>query len=357
MSSYPSNEPLHRRVWLDSEAFKDDLDACIINRGVQNRQRNRSNALYAIEYYKQPVKKGSSSVVLLFLLPTVLHFIGTCTSDIFLKCVQQPDSATSIFIAFNMIFTYISLGYQWEDRRRPCLRVQIIHNVSSLLVAGTNVAFAAYVGIDREKSGLRGLISAVTMALVSFLTSVGSSQLLIKGVIVSLGKTKWTSRLSLLWHSTPPEDVAWQSLPDAERAWAQSKREEYLARSFPEQTSHSNTPLLLPAILLLPLPVIFLLLPQLQHLLQLLPLVLLSFCRVLFLLTMALPQEMVTVLLPGVPAVYGRKQSSTGAPTMVLRNYDLHKNCTVHDKQHQGSAMLSKFAMLLFDNLDDHPYT
>ncbi|KLJ06297.1 hypothetical protein EMPG_10281 [Blastomyces silverae] len=237
------NELHHRRVWLDSTEFKEDMEACERG-GLNDELRKESNIHYAMEYYRQPVQKGWISFGLLFLLPVVLHIIGACTSDTFLKSVQQGDIAALAFIVLGAFFTYFSLWYQREDRHRPCLRVKIIHTASSLVGAGLNVALAAYLRADKEKldSDPPATISVLAMALASPFVHVGSLQLLLKGVSGNLDKTEWADLLRLVRCSIPPENVAWQSLPDQERAWVESKRAEYLTRRCQELNSTASAP-------------------------------------------------------------------------------------------------------------------
>ncbi|KKZ68693.1 hypothetical protein EMCG_05728 [[Emmonsia] crescens] len=242
--SQDGNEPPHRAVWLNSTEFKQDMKMCTKGR-LDHRLRHSSNIRYAEEYYKQPVRKEWARLGLLFWLPVVLHVIGACTSDIFLKGVQQRDVAGLTFILLGMLVTYFSLWYQWEDRYRPCLRAKIFHSIGSLVAAGLNAVLAAYnLGTAKGKLGSdpRVAVSVMAMAIVGLFAPAGSLRLLLKGVAGNLDKTTWADYLDLVWGNNLGGSIAWESLPDGERAWAQSKREEYLVRICRELRGIAYTP-------------------------------------------------------------------------------------------------------------------
>ncbi|PGH06035.1 hypothetical protein GX51_02626 [Blastomyces parvus] len=216
----------HRRVWLGSTEFRDDMEACVRG-GLNDELRKKSNIRFAMEYYRQqPVQKWWASLgLLLCLLPTVLHVMWAFGSDTFFKSVQQGDIAAFAFIVPGVIFAHFNL---W--RQGLCLRVKIIHSVASLVGTVVNVALTAYLSTPSGSFGSnpRATISVLATALASLFVHVGSWQLLHEEVCGNLDRTEWADLLRLVWCSIPPENVAWQSLPNEERAWVQSKREEYL---------------------------------------------------------------------------------------------------------------------------------
>ncbi|QSS59375.1 hypothetical protein I7I51_08810 [Histoplasma capsulatum] len=176
-----ADELPHRRVWLKSKDFKDDLEAYAAN-GLDDEPRARRNATFAEEYYKQPVRKGWASLILSFWLPRVLHITGTCTSDVFIKSVQQRDVALLILLALDMVMTSFSLWYQREDSHKPGVGVKFLHGLGSLVVTGLNAALVAYIlGTSRWKPDLRAAISSIVMAIVSLYASAGSFLLLLNG--------------------------------------------------------------------------------------------------------------------------------------------------------------------------------
>ncbi|EEH06088.1 predicted protein [Histoplasma capsulatum G186AR] len=164
----------YRRVWLDSREFEDDLKAYAAN-GLDDELRARSNVAFAEEYYKQPVRKGWASLILSFWLPTVLHITGTCTSDVFIKSVQQRDVAPLILLVLGMVMTSFSLWYQREDNHKPGVGVKFLHGLGSLVVTGLNAALAAYIlGTARGKPDLRAAISSIVMAILPAAPERGS---------------------------------------------------------------------------------------------------------------------------------------------------------------------------------------
>ncbi|EGC48844.1 predicted protein [Histoplasma capsulatum var. duboisii H88] len=187
--SHSSDELPYRRVWLESREFEDDLKAYAAN-GLDDELRAASNAAFAMAYYKQPVRKGWASLILSFWLPTVLHITGTCTSDVFIKSVQQRDVAPLILLVLGM--------YQREDNHKPGVGVKFLHGLGSLVVTGLNAALAAYIlGTARGKPDLRAAISSIVMAIVSLYASAGSFLLLLKGVAGNLAEATWADYFDL----------------------------------------------------------------------------------------------------------------------------------------------------------------
>ncbi|EER37601.1 predicted protein [Histoplasma capsulatum H143] len=195
--SHSSDELPYRRVWLESREFEDDLKAYAAN-GLDDELRAASNAAFAMAYYKQPVRKGWASLILSFWLPTVLHITGTCTSDVFIKSVQQRDVAPLILLVLGMVMTSFSLWYQREDNHKPGVGVKFLHGLGSLVVTGLNAALAAYIlGTARGKPDLRAAISSIVMAIVSLYASAGSFLLLLKGVAGNLAEATWADYFDL----------------------------------------------------------------------------------------------------------------------------------------------------------------